>query len=503
MSDTSDVLQPIASRDELRRNLWEACEIEQQLMIQYLFAAFTLKKHPDDTCTPAQLEHVRRWGSQVYMVARQEMEHLALANGILTAIGEDPFFARENIGDAPIQSPYLRGEQRVEHHSPRLLRAALLSGDAPPETPLPCDIPFLFERFNLDSVGRFVCAESPSYDQLLKEGERIADWCFSPCRPRNDAAARPARSHLPPDQPFHPGSIQMLYDRIKAALTPDLFVGNPAQQVFVPVEYQINVTAVTSVQTAQLAIELIVEEGEGIDAPPGFQTHYSRFYDVRDALLALQEANPGFDPALPVMTNPTREQITDPYTGQVFELFNYAYTSLLFVLTSLYRNFDANESSYPFLSNALQAMAFGPFMTMVLRPVAEVLAHLQVGDGSGRTAGPDFHLTPEDEALLVPRGLASAGNQEVGDVVPGLAPRIASPLDDIQFHLDRLEQIVARLDALSADGGRLRGALLRDDLDEWARRQLAFVHENARAMANNMRRIYQVGELPQFIVSGG
>jgi hypothetical protein len=33
------------------------------------------------------------------------------------------------------------------------------------------------------------------------------------------------------------------------------------------------------------------------------------------------------------------------------------------------------------------------------------------------------------------------------------------------------------------------------------KRQLAFVHESATAMSNNMRRIYQIGQLPQFVVT--
>ena len=85
-----------STRDQLRSLLWEACEIEQQLMVQYLFAAFTMKKRPDERCSPAQLESVRRWGSQVFMVARQEMEHLGLVMNMISAIGGEPYFKRPN-----------------------------------------------------------------------------------------------------------------------------------------------------------------------------------------------------------------------------------------------------------------------------------------------------------------------------------------------------------------------------------------------------------------------
>jgi hypothetical protein len=32
-------------------------------------------------------------------------------------------------------------------------------------------------------------------------------------------------------------------------------------------------------------------------------------------------------------------------------------------------------------------------------------------------------------------------------------------------------------------------------------RQIHFVYESATAMTNNMRRIYQIGQLPQFVVA--
>ena len=88
MSQEPSKPRPITSKPELIAALQEASEIEQQLMIQYLYAAFSLKKQPDERCSAAQYESVRRWGSTILMVARSEMEHLALVNGLLTALGE-------------------------------------------------------------------------------------------------------------------------------------------------------------------------------------------------------------------------------------------------------------------------------------------------------------------------------------------------------------------------------------------------------------------------------
>jgi Ferritin-like len=496
--------RPITTKPELIAALKEASEIEQQLMIQYLYAAFSLKKQPDDRCSAAQYESVRRWGSTILMVARSEMEHLALVNGLLTALGEPPWFSRENI---PRQSPYL-------------LSANMAPFKAPGGQVTPCDIPFVFERFNLDTIGRFVCAESPSYETLQQSGQPIPWWCFGtaerPCQSAAQRSGAPAsgagaagayplsRSHLvqllaaragaasPAPQAsaadsIAPGTIQELYDEIQAAIhrlpAAELFTGDPSQQVFVPIEYQINIFPITDVASADVALKLIVEEGEGIDAPPDYQSHFRRFSDVRAEMVALLADDPRFEASLPLPFNPRRDDITNPLARDLFDLFNYTYTTLVFLLTSLYRNFQpaASQTAYPYFSLALQEAAFGPMMTMLVRPLAEIMAYTRSGDGDA-TTGPDYHLSPSDQQLL----------EQQGD-----------SLQDINFFLDRFGWIIAaleRLDHTRAAGGFAAAVRGPGDLP-LVDRQLRFVYESATAMRNNLRRIYQIGELPQFIVA--
>lgn len=498
----------------LRAQLWDACELEHQLMLQYLFAAFTLKKFPDDSCSPAQLEAIRRWGSTIMVVARQEMEHLALANGILAAIGEDPFFPRDNI---PLRNRYFLGEHRAaaEH------AAAADDGRDPGPTPL--DIEFKFERFNEDTMARFVCAESPGWKDVHGTG-MYPRWCF----------AEPGRMHAPADAgadalpvsrshlhamapmaaapghsvPVHPGTIPELYGRIDALLRahPEYFQGVPDRQVFVPVEYQISIIKITDPVSASAAIDQIIEEGEGIDAPPGYESHFARFWNVHQELVQMQALH-SFDPALPVRLNPVPDRTWLPYTREVSELFDYAYVTLLYVLTSLYRNY-APGTRPPYLTEALQNVAFGPFMTMIIRPVAEVLVHLRIHEGGEETAGPAFRLTAAEEQVIWPRP------RDDGQAVPGrpgsdLSPEdrntLAAQLDDIDFILARMDHLVVRLGELSGGGGGSRGAELAAALvpqapEAWARGRLEYVQESAEAMANNVRRIYQIGQLPQFIV---
>lgn len=507
-------------RETLRALLWDACELEQQLMLQYLFAAFTLKKFPDAHCTPAQLEAMRRWGSTVMLVARQEMEHLALANGILAAIGEDPFFARDNI---PSQTPYLLGENRVEARDEDEPPAAAKKKKKP-VGPTPLDIPFVWEKFNVPTMRRFVCAESPDWEHV--EGtDMYPYWCFADDSPKKGGLLRsaalgptglpPSRSHLdrtaPPapegllgSVPVHPGTIPTLYGKIQKLLKkhPEYFVGQPDRQVFVPVEYQISILKITDYASAKKAIHQIIEEGEGIDAPPDYDSHFARFFKVHTELEELV-ADPGFDPALPVHENPIPDRKWLDYTREVSEVFDYAYVTLLYVLTSLYRNYARRERS-PFLTEALQNVAFGPFMTMVIRPIAEVLVHLRIHKGKDSpTAGPAFRLTAEEEQVIWPR--PPAAGPPGSTVSLEVRQRMAAQLDNIDFILDRLDELVARLGRLAGgEDGKppraLKAALVSSARPEWAREQLDYVRESAQAMANNVRRIYQIGELPQFTV---
>ena len=77
----------IDTREELINALTEAAELEHGLLCQYLFAAFSMKKHPTEGATWPQLELVRSWEAHILRVAREEMAHLGTVTNLLTAIG--------------------------------------------------------------------------------------------------------------------------------------------------------------------------------------------------------------------------------------------------------------------------------------------------------------------------------------------------------------------------------------------------------------------------------
>ena len=64
-----------ATREALLHALYEAAEIEHNLMCTYLYAAFSLKS-PDEGLSGAEADAVARWRREIMAVAIDEMSHL-------------------------------------------------------------------------------------------------------------------------------------------------------------------------------------------------------------------------------------------------------------------------------------------------------------------------------------------------------------------------------------------------------------------------------------------
>ena len=475
---SSPGLPPIVTRDQLVAALKDAAELEHLFICQYLYAAFSLKKGPDATCNPAQFEAVRRWASVVYMVARQEMEHLSLVLSMLTAIGERPHLDRPNL---PTQFPQFLGAALRHRHGPG------------PEGHTPCDLPFLLEPFALREVRRFTCMEAPCYEQTHgAEHEAVGAWCFEDAQGRCGCIA-PAgqavavhRLHSEAAEVDRgglvTGDIERFYQRIRLgfqtlAAGPDpLFTGDPGRQVVILSEYDIFLFPVTDLASALAAIDLITEQGEGLKGPPGFDSHFRSYYEMALEFRAIEEraARDGipFEPARPIPLNPTRGEIRDPLTLRVFDLFNEGYATLTFMLTGLYGHFSSPEQ-YPYLGAALQETVFAPAMTMLIRPLAEILVQLPLADGPERAA-PAFFLDDSARALL-----ADPGN-----------PCFA----DVGFYLGRMERIERELGAILYDPASA-GA------EESIRTRLGYIRQNVWRLAGNLRQIYQGGVYAKFRTS--
>jgi rubrerythrin len=339
---------PVARRGQLAELLSRAAQVEHDILCQYLFAAATLKQHPDEGVSYGQLEQIRRWKATILEVARQEMSHLGIVSNLLTAIGEAPRFDHPEF-PAPTSILPIGQESRLE-------------------------------RFSEQTVLRFVCFEMPA--EVLPEEtayleRRLVD--FDPAR--FDA-------------------IYVLYEEIKklvAEIDPKhLFIGPPSAQ-FVsggtavaargltlprnaaqPVSiYSFTLPAITDTRSALAAIDQIVEEGEG-RAGHSPTSHFSRFLEMDRRLGRMLAEDPAFEAARNVVSDPRTSEapgctvITNPATIEVSQLFDLAYAVLIQLLCRMFAYTDESDQDVA----TLESITFFPLMTTVIRPLAEMLTEL-------------------------------------------------------------------------------------------------------------------------------
>jgi hypothetical protein len=84
-----------APRDKARILLETAAEVEHALVVEYLYAAFSLKSS-QEVSDPAQQSALQDWFDVLRLIARQEMGHLMTAQNLLLAIRLRPNLERED-----------------------------------------------------------------------------------------------------------------------------------------------------------------------------------------------------------------------------------------------------------------------------------------------------------------------------------------------------------------------------------------------------------------------
>jgi hypothetical protein len=344
----------IKTREDLIDALYEAAELEHSLCCLYLFAAFSLKRHPDEgNVTWAQIEKMREWEMRIFRIARQEMEHLGYVCNLLTAIGGAPHLRRPNF----------------------------------PTNYYDAKITFDLAPFSTATLKNFVRYERPENPSLNRDSSGL-------------------RTKY--------GTIGELYHKIERGFedldkrAEPLFIGPPSAQIISqdfpgfyhrPTAYQIEINKVVDRMSAKKAIDQIVIEGEGSPSDSDNQdSHYQTFKSILDELNDELNADKQFQPARPVVTNPvvSPDSITHPATTAAMNLFDAAYEIMLMLLIRIFSHID--ETAEEVL--ALERIAFFPMMTMVIRPLGEVLTQLPTAEPDvGSTAGPNFKVA-RDLTLL-------------------------------------------------------------------------------------------------------
>ncbi len=446
MTKAPDVApNPLYNRARLADMLAEAAELEHSLCCQYLYAAFSLRRTVDEGpapfLTPAQVDMVRDFQTVLLDVAKQEMEHLGLVINLQIAIGEAPHLERPNF---PLDPQYY--ETGVDSK---------------------------LEKFSIPCMQRFVLFELPD-DEMTQETKdllhKYVGWYD------------PSTHH----------TIGELYAQIAELMKAldakgDLFTGPPGAQFKLgdtgqPEQvhrssqrgigraYSIDLNGVTDLKSALATIEQIVEEGEG-GTGDRENSHFGKFLNVLITLTEETERCAGtdtpFEPARNLVDNPRSMVpgrgnaqkegflITNEQTNKVSRAFDQAYSTMMLLLARFFAGTDQEESD----SLALENAAFFPMMTMVIRPLSEVITRLPATDNPAEgNAGPTFRFERRINFL----------------------PHRDSAMETIASNLDMVHEALKEVSALDLG-------------DAWLNERISFMVENTWRIAHNFKQATGAG----------
>jgi len=368
-SESSPAPLSHATRESLLHALYEAAEIEHNLMCTYLYAAFSLKAGADEGLSAHEAGVVARWRRENLSVAIDEMSHLAAVWNITSALGGVPRFGRTNF---PLDPGYLPArivvklapfsEAVLQHFV--FLERPLGSGE--PEGP-GFEPERLFVRGNMSRLLTPIAFDYTTVGEFyvaLGEG------------------------------------IRSLVDRVGEAAA---FGGDPALQLSDREIALPGAKRVVCLKTALAALDSIMQQGEGA---PGHMagSHFERFAALRTEYQTLKSANPHFSPSHPAATNPVLRRPPRP-EGRVWieaeasiatvDLANACYGLMLRLLAYAY----AVAAPHPDKALAVD-LAVG--LMRIVAPLGEHAARLPAGPSNPQcNAGMSF-TTLRDAAAFPP-----------------------------------------------------------------------------------------------------
>ncbi|MFZ1990813.1 MAG: ferritin-like domain-containing protein [Alphaproteobacteria bacterium] len=299
-----------ATRERLIHALYEAAELEHNLMCTYLYAAFSLKDGTEEGLTPEEAAAVEEWRRAILAVAVDEMGHLAAVWNITSALGGSPRFGR---GNFPLD--------------PGALPAGVVVKLAP---------------FSEEVLQHFIFLERPK-DSPERDGIG-----FEPEVNFRRGIEQPRLTPMPIDYDtvgeFYETLESRLRDFVARKGESIAFCGDPLLQLSHHEVELKGAEPVICIKTASAALKAIIEQGEG--APSNSAgSHFSRFIEVRDKLAALKAKNPSFEPAHPAAWNPllrrpvrtgNRVWIENEEAARTVDLANTGYMLMMRLLAFSY-----------------------------------------------------------------------------------------------------------------------------------------------------------------------
>jgi hypothetical protein len=216
-----------------------------------------------------------------------------------------------------------------------------------------------------------------------------------------------------------------------------VFIGPPKAQATGDFFRWPELVVVTDLASAERAIEMVVEQGEGARGA-WEDAHYGRFVRTLRELRELKQADPAFEPSRPVLPAYVRmpsdiascDLLSDPRTAAVCDLFNGSYEALLEVLLRFFLHVRDSDAELMELADAGIGMMFS-----LVKPLGQLLTALPVGPSvPGRKAGPTFeiyrrsYLLPHHDAA---RAVIREKLAELADACGRTAALFAAPDDAV------------------------------------------------------------------------
>ena len=350
-----------------------AAEIEHSLMVQYLYAAYSLggpqvpKQHRDE---------VLCWQQIILGIAKEEMGHLVTVQNILALLGGPLHLDRE---DYPWDSQFYPYKFVLEPIS-KVSLAKYVVAESPKDWPDSVE----HERADIERLARqdtdqVIIPVHELYDKMievLSSPKHIPDELFRPETYRSQASwddwgrgyAKRAR-----------GAV--------ADMAPDVLVKRAASRA-----------------EAVAALKAIAEQGEAVtETADSVSSHFRRFLHVYHEFSKLEEVwtTEGWSPVLPLAHNPRAPGLGSSKEGGIAiehreaswwaGLFNLRYRMLLAYLAHAFRvSDDPAQSTAPGRRGQVLNRVFGEMYN--LKAIASILTALPLKDDLEMRAGPPFEM---------------------------------------------------------------------------------------------------------------
>ena len=428
-SPAHDYKRPDMSwRDYLVMMLTSGAEIEHALMVQYLYAAYSINANQDSAERQAMVEG---WRASILSVAREEMGHLLTVQNVLVLLGAPVNLGREMM---PWDHQYYPFPFSLEPLSIETLQCFIYAemprlpvlGTDPPGKQRPKSVPSsisvaqqkdiigeitraLAARFDKTSVADDMHRVGELYDEiisLISDPERIPDSTFNEATYEMQASwddwgrgYKAAPRLLDPDGNLDPANDPGSSE--PAPAYPDPLARRPAH-------LQID-RAATRAQAIK-ALRALAAQGEAQhlkEDETGEPSHFERFIQIYKEFQDIKAGDPTFQPAGRVPRNPTTradfarlkpnhvaaityisthdDSVAAHYVAQ---LFNQRYRLLLIYLAHTFRLARTQPTHQPGLRGMVMHRVFGEMYN--LKTLAGLLVRLPM-EGGG-CAGPPFEM---------------------------------------------------------------------------------------------------------------